>query len=1048
MEIAEGIKTEMRLFRFGAGVGANYSKLRAKGERLSGGGASSGLISFLEVYDRAAGSIKSGGVTRRAARIVVLDADHPDVLEFIRWKVREEDKARALIQAGFTPGMDGEALLTVSGQNSNNSVRVTDAFMLAATTGGDWELRRRTDGQVAAKVPASQILDAICEATWRVGDPGLQFDTTCNSWNTVANSGAITSTNPCQPAWATLLTPSGIRTIGEVGVGDLIWTGQRWAPIAGKWSTGTKEVCAYRTTAGTFYGTASHRVVQDGEKVEVSEAEGIDTAPCFDDNRAGMDGPLAPQDIMDGLVLGDGMVHRVSIDLPPLLMVGADDGDYFTSEVGSLIVENRGGVSCGAWAVTTTLERHEVPRTYDRKIPDRFIRGDPRRQRGFLRGLYSANGSVVATRVTLKAASADVIRGVQEMLSVLGIRSYVTTNRPHAVEFSNGTYECRQSYDLNITTDRRRFQRLVGFIHKDKQRRLAVACETPASTRPPKTTYEIVEREPLGSEEVFDIAVDDDAHTYWTGGLLVSNCAEVHFLDNSACNLASLNLVKFLPSKGAFDITGFAHTVRLLVISQDILVDHSSYPTATIAENAHRFRPLGLGYANLGGLLMQSGLPYDSDAGRKLCAAITALMTSTAYGVSAEIAGVLGPFDAFAVNRDVMLFVVSRHDSAIWSSLPPDDDLGDAARSRIATALDHGKRHGFRNAQVSVLAPTGTTGLLMDCDTFGIEPDFSLVKVKNLVGGGVLKIANRSIAVALERLGYSAAEIEAVEAHVAGSGSVEGAPGLHPEHLPIFDCAIGAGTRCIRPLAHVEMVAAAQPFLSGGVSKTVNVPPDTTVAGIRDIYITAWKLGLKAVSIYREGSKCVEVLSAKQKPAPQAFPTEAARVRLPTRRAGGFSQEATIGGQKIFLHTGEYPNGMLGEIFIDMHKEGAPMRAWADMFAIAVSISLQYGVPLQEFVDAFTYQRFPPAGPVEGHPYVKTATSIPDFIFKALAVEYLKQFDFAHVHPEKTDKPTKPAELKADLARTGETCARCGAETRRTGTCTICPNCLMSGGCG
>jgi ribonucleoside-diphosphate reductase alpha chain len=695
MDIAEHTKREMRVFKAGGGSGTNYSSIRGEGEPLSGGGTSSGLMSFLKIFDSAAGATKSGGTTRRAARMVVVNDDHPDIVNFIRWKAKEEDKLAALVRQGYDPDFNGEAARTIGGQNSNNSVRATDEFMRAVESDGDWATRRRTDGRVHKTYKAREIMREIAVAAHRCADPGMQFHDTCNEWNTVAQTDVINSTNPCS-------------------------------------------------------------------------------------------------------------------------------------------------------------------------------------------------------------------------------------------EFS--------------------------------------------------------------------------------------------FVDNTSCNLASLNLVRFLTNDGQFDTSSFEHACRVFITAQEILVDHASYPTEIITRRSHELRPLGLGYSNLGALLMQMGYPYDSDAGRSVGGAITALMCGTAWNQSARLAEKMGPFTGFAHNRSQMLHVGKMHRNAVDSAIGPMPDhlnIKNAATTAWNKALEAGEAHGYRNAQLTVLAPTGTISFVMDCDTFGVEPDFALVKYKKLAGGGTFKIVNQSIAPTLRRLGYTNTQITTIEQFVQEHETVEGSPEIKDEHLPIFDCANRCGPdgkRFIRPMAHLEMMSVAQPFLCGAISKTVNLPEETSVEEIEDIYTRSWKMGLKAVALYRDNSKGCQVLNASKAAQGEKVEEEpsyvAHRQRLPKKRSGS-TQEATVGGHKVFLRTGEYADGRLGEIFIDMQKEGAPLRAWADCFAIAVSLGLQYGVPLQEFVDAYTFAKFEPAGMVRGHDHVKTAMSVPDYIFRSLAIDYLHQIDLAHVHPDKDQEEPKSKVAKA-----------------------------------
>ncbi|MFQ5720235.1 MAG: vitamin B12-dependent ribonucleotide reductase, partial [Acidobacteriota bacterium] len=793
------VRSEARVFKYGSGTGTNFSGLRASHEQLSGGGTSSGLMSFLEVFDRAAGATKSGGTTRRAAKMVVLDMDHPEIEEFIDWKVREERKVAALIAAGYPSDFNGEAYHTVSGQNSNNSVRVTDEFMRAVLSDGSWETRNRMDGEVHRTYRARDLMTRVAEAAWACADPGVQYDTTINDWHTCAATDRIRASNPC---------------------------------------------------------------------------------------------------------------------------------------------------------------------------------------------------------------------------------------------------------------------------------------------------------------------------------------SEFVFLDDTACNLASINLMKFLHEDGTFDIDGFRHACFIFLLAQEILVDFSSYPTRKIARASHEFRPLGLGYANLGTLLMVKGLPYDSDEGRAIAAAITAIMTGRAYQTSARIAKTKGAFPGFEVNRESMMRVMRQHRDAACAIDPSccPADLLAAAHDEWNECLDLGAKHGFRNAQATVLAPTGTIGLLMDCDTTGVEPDFAPVKFKKLAGGGYFKIVNESVPRALRTLGYSAeevrdmvtyargtqslsgvpfvnretllargllaeeidrveaalpsalnlagafnrhvlgddalrrldfdlatapsgdhllaalgyttAEIEAANDTVCGAMTLEGAPHLRDEHLAVFDCANrcgNRGTRFIAPMGHVRMMGAVQPFLSGAISKTVNLPHEATVKDVEEIYVEGWKLGLKAVALYRDGCKLSQPLNATsgegavaEAPADRPVPIPVAvaqaappvppeerrgmRRRLPKKRRG-FTQEARVGGQKIYIRTGEYEveDGelRLGEIFLDMAKEGAAYRSLMNCFAIAVSLGLQYGVPLEEYVDVFTFTRFEPQGPVSGHPNIKIATSLMDYVFRVLGYEYLGRTDFLQVKPQ--EAPTGQA---------------------------------------
>jgi ribonucleoside-diphosphate reductase alpha chain len=911
---------EARIFKYGSGVGTNFSSIRGDGEKLSGGGTSSGLMSFLKIGDRAAGAIKSGGTTRRAAKMVCLDLDHPEIMSFVNWKQEEEKKVAALIAAGYSHDYEGEAYRTVSGQNSNNSVRIPNSFFKVLDEGGDWELKARSDGRVMKKVKAKELWDQINYAAWRCADPGTQYDTTINEWHTCPEGGRIRASNPC---------------------------------------------------------------------------------------------------------------------------------------------------------------------------------------------------------------------------------------------------------------------------------------------------------------------------------------SEYMFLDNTACNLASINLRQFFKeSDNSFDVAGFEYTARLWTVVLEVSVLMAQFPSKEVAQLSYDYRTLGLGYANLGSMLMVSGIPYDSEAARGIAGAITAIMTGVAYTTSAELASILGPFAKYEENKKHMLRVMRNHRAAAYDAsdayegieIKPQgihakycpDYLLKAATKAWDDAVQMGEKYGYRNAQTTVIAPTGTIGLVMDCDTTGVEPDFALVKFKKLSGGGYFKIINQSVPAALRNLKYSekeiteivnyakghatlqgapfinkqtlsekgfiAEEIERLDAamasafeigfvfniytlgeaclnrlgfkseqyndfgwsllealgftdeqiekaneYICGTMTVEGAPYLKNEHLPVFDCANKCGQkgeRYIHAHGHIRMMAAAQPFLSGAISKTINLPNEATIEEIADCYRMSWELGLKANALYRDGSKLSQPLSNKSDKKKKTETREEAvtetvneqpisnivdmgkltvdelleevskrmqssqdtvlkgrlakiveRKTLPAKRRG-FTQKAKINGQALFVRTGEYGDGSVGEIFIDMAKEGATMRSMLNCFAIAISIGLQYGVPLEEFVEKFVFTRFEPSGMVD-HPNIKTTTSIIDFIFRSLAYEYLGRNDLVHVldKPEigntgnetwDEQSPTignripelsevritpntntvQPQPAKTTTAGTDGTqnylksmqsdapaCNTCGHITIRSGTCYKCLNCGNSMGC-
>jgi ribonucleoside-diphosphate reductase alpha chain len=780
-----------------------------------------------------------------------------------------------------------------------------------------------------------------------------------------------------------------------------------------------------------------------------------------------------------------------------------------------------------------------------------------------LRGLFTADGTVAnytnkSQYVSLDSTSLELLRQVQAMLLSFGIKSKLYQNRPgenREATLPDGrggmrVYPVQQMHSLRISRSSRViFEREIGF-DPGSLKAAALAClnEQFGAYRD-ELADPIASIEPLGEEDVFDLT-EEVTHHFAANGLIVHNCSEYMFLDDSACNLVSINLIKFLDEEGNFDVDGFRHAVRLCILAQEILVDYSSYPTARIARNSHDYRPLGLGYANLGAMLMVLGIPYDSPEGTAMCGAVTALMTGHAYTVSSEIAMRKGSFTGYPRNAKPFMRVMRKHRDAcdrINAEFCP-TYLLQAARQAWDDAIALGEQHGYRNAQSTVLAPTGTIGLLMDCDTTGIEPDYALVKFKKLAGGGYFKIVNQSVPRALRRLGYSSQEIQDILQYVNGTmtlrgaphvndvalktrglddddlarlegalrGSldlsslfnvhtlgvdalarlglsaeqvsdssqgilralgfsdaqiqeanericgtltVESAPHLRAEHYAVFDCANRCGRkgrRFITPMGHVRMMAAAQPFISGAISKTVNLPHDATVENIRDIYVQGWKMGLKAIALYRDGCKLSQPLSSSHKEskktsaAAAAF-TEAAqkaeaaaamsvalkppapvRRRLPVRRKG-LTVEARVAGHKVFLRTGEYEDGTLGEIFIDMHKEGAAFRSMMNCFAIAISKGLQYGVPLKEFVDTFTFTRFEPQGPCD-HPNIKMATSVIDYVFRVLALEYLGQAEYCQVKPDEAaeamDKVLSITESAHEAEAFGENPEAAGASDR------------------
>ena len=749
--ILDWYRKEGVIFKGGSGSGVNLSKIRSSREQLAGGGTASGPVSFMKAADASAGVIKSGGKTRRAAKMVVLNVDHPDIEEFIKCKVEEEKKAWALIEAGYDSSLDGPAYGSVFFQNANNSVRVTDEFMRAAQEDREWQTKYVKNDQPCDTYKARDLLRMIAESTYFCGDPGMQYDTTINDWHTCSNTARINASNPC---------------------------------------------------------------------------------------------------------------------------------------------------------------------------------------------------------------------------------------------------------------------------------------------------------------------------------------SEYMHLDNSACNLASLNLLKYLREDGVFDTESFRRAVDIVVLAQDILVDNSSYPTAEISANAHAFRELGLGYANLGALLMSLGLPYDSDAGRAYAGAVTALMSGEGYLQSSRVAAATGTFDGYAHNRQPMLRVLSKHRSQAYkistSHVPL--DLVTAARDAWDQTCGEAEKHGVKNSQISVLAPTGTIAFMMDCDTTGVEPDIALIKYKKLVGGGLLKIVNHTVPRALKRLGYDIKQIQDIVEYVEEHETIEGAPHLKDDDLPVFDCAFKPvnGMRSIQYMGHVKMMGAVQPFISGAISKTINMPSDATVEDIMHAYMESWRLGLKAVAIYRDGSKRTQPLNtakdSEEKKVSVVVESKEARPlrrKLPDERPS-ITHKFDIAGHEGYIHVGKYDDGQPGEIFIRMSKEGSTISGLMDSFATAISMALQYGVPLQVLVDKFSHTRFEPSGFTK-NPDVPMAKSIMDYIFRWLASKFLDgaaQQDAGIVQREGVEEPQqkKAVAIASHAPRGGAPvatissvtslyqqdappCPDCGAIMIRSGACYKCLNCGAVSGC-
>ncbi len=1149
--ILDWIRREGVIFRGGSGSGVNLSHLRSSKEQLSKGGYASGPVSFMRGADASAGTIKSGGKTRRAAKMVVLDVDHPDVEEFIWCKAKEERKARVLESAGYDMSLDSADWASIQYQNANNSVRVTDAFMEACEADGDWNLTARTDGSVIETVKARKILRDMADAAWQCADPGVQYDTTINNWHTLPNTGRINASNPCFPGDARVHTTRGLMTFRELL--DLasndeevrVYTHRATAKEPGEgvvtstpvavMQNGVSPIVRLRFANGQeLRCTPNHRLwTLNRGYVEAAELTGDDQILLNDSATTAEDaswtlpvkiealakshsrgGTVTYQELpgswseglgeLMGHLVGDGWITEVQTGW----IYGGDDiADGLLDSHEGLLNELIGGISpqemsngtiqlrAGSETVRTFFRWLGVStgRAHEKRVPDSVFTAPAEVQAAFLRGLFGADGCVSRTEsgkasryVGLGSRSEALLKDVQRLLNAFGVRGRIyDVSGSEAQKFTytraDGTeavYESKQGYDLRITgSDLERFAAGIGFSTPRKQMALEALLGESGRYRT-KGTTRLVEREDDGQEFVYNLT-EPLHHSYIVDGVVVANCSEYMSIDDSACNLASLNLMKFRREDGELDVEAFEHAVDVMFLAQEILVGYSSYPTPEIEKNAKDYRQLGLGYMNLGALLMARGLPYDSDDGRAYAAAITALMTGRAYRKSAEVARRMGPFAGYQRNAAAMIGVIAKHRAAVGNIETADSvpaDLLTACRRAWDDALNAGEVSGFRNAQATVLAPTGTISFMADADTTGVEPDFSLVKSKKLVGGGEITIVNKSVPMALEKLGHSPTEIEEIVAFVDERNTVVGAPYLKGEAYPVFDCAVG--DRAIHYMGHVKMMGAVQPFISGAISKTVNLPESATVDEVAQLFLESWKLGVKAIAIYRDNCKVAQPLSGKKDesgqatlvPAVAAAPLPATRRRrLPDDRTE-IGRKFRVGDYEGYIHVGLYEDGTPGDIFVDIAKEGTTLAGLMNSFMISVSLGLQYGVPLEVYVSKFAHMRFEPSG-MTNDPDIRAAKSIVDYIFRWMGKKFLstdQQEEVGILSPEVRARLAqsyaalegKPvaAEAPAEAAPPGQTalfnnwedaveCAKCGGRMVRTGSCYTCRDCGTNTGC-
>ena len=1072
-------REEGLIFKGGSGAGLNLSRIRSSKELLSSGGNASGPVSFMRGADASAGTIKSGGATRRAAKMVVLDVDHPDVREFVQTKAREEDKIRVLRDAGFDMDLGGSDITSVQYQNANNSVRVNDKFMHAYEQGAEFGLTARSDGSVIENVDAKELFRQIATAAWECADPGLQYDDVINDWHTNPNTGRITASNPCFPADQRVVTDRGLIRIGDLvtraaqGETFEIYTNDVTAEADSQprivatrplryMVTGTNEIVELAFSDGSrLRCTPNHRVwTRDRGWVRAEELAETDRVVRSFHHAAR---PMASA----ALPVAAAEISRASGLALPMKWDDQDIAHYLGWLLGVGCLTDQGVVTVYGpqEEQEEILPRHQAAlsrwtgfepkpseqsngtrqlrskraavhdyfealgvghgRAAEKRVPAALFEAPEYALVDFLQGLFDADGTVVdqpnGTRyVGLGSKSDGLLRDVQELLASLGIAariyrtaeekeatfSYTRVDGAEVVYNSDGPF-----FDLRITgRSLREFAVLIDFRVPSKREKLIRVVDG-SSHYNTDETVRLVSRESVGYETTYNLT-EPRNHSYIVNGVVVANCSEYLSLDNSSCNLASLNLLKFLKDDDSFDHELFTRAVELVITAMDISICFADFPTESIAQTTRDFRQLGIGYANLGALLMATGHAYDSEGGRAIAAAITALMTGTAYRRSAELAGIVGPYNGFAVNAEPHARVMRMHAEAtetVHTFEEFDTSILDAAKAEWDKCLTVGHEYGWRNAQASVLAPTGTIGFMMDCDTTGVEPDLALVKFKKLVGGGSMQIVNNTVPRALKNLGYPEEQSEAIVAYIAEHGHVVDAPALRPEHYEVFDCAMGE--RSIAAMGHVLMMAAIQPFISGSISKTVNLPETATVEDIERIYYEGWKLGLKALAVYRDNCKVGQPLQdakgAKKEAAAKAAAADASaaqptalapvvqtviersptRKRLPKSRTGT-TTSFSVGGAEGYMIANSYPDDGLGEVFLKMAKQGSTLAGMMDAFSIAISVGLQYGVPLETYVSKFTNMRFEPAGLSED-PDVRMAQSILDYIFRRLALDYL-----------------------------------------------------------
>ncbi len=1077
---------EAMIFKGGGGSGINLSTLRSEGEPLSKGGTSSGPISFMNGMDASAGSIKSGGKNRRAAKMVLLDDYHPDILKFIELKSIEERKAQALIEAGYDGSFEGEAQQSIKYQNANHSVRLSDNFISSVIENKDWQTKTILDNKVANTYKAKDILNEIAINTHLCGDPGIQYTDTINHWHTCKNSGPINASNPCVVGETkVLMADGGWKSIDSIlNQESTILTnhednGIKPSTISGSFHTGFKPVYRLTTKAGyEILLTGDHKVwtLNRGfiPAKELTENDEIQLLGKVVAEIGQSEDPTFYR--MLGAYLGDGNGDQGT---GVIYTVGKQNKDMI--ETFQQFIKDHSHLSQKQSQVPQILTRRETTlvlqikakkqvamfreyldlkqKSHEKTISDEIFELPLCDQKYVLQGLFTTDGTVAnygdkSQYVALDSSSHQLLKDVQILLLGFGIKSKLYTNRRNGKskallpDGKGGVkeYDVKPMFSLRISrSGRKTFESLIGFYPKSPKQEKLEEMNIKFSSYQDNPKDKVKSLEFIGEREVFDLT-EPLTNTFVANGITVHNCSEYLFLDNSSCNLSSINLLKFDLDTG-FDVESFIHVIKILIIAQDIIVGLADYPDELIKTNSIKFRPLGLGFTNLGALLMSNGLPYDSEDGRMLASKITCLMTAIAYHTSTLLAKKLDPFDEYENNSIPMKGVMAMH-SMSAESMELFNFEGLNLTQIWNKTLVNGIEYGYRNAQTTVLAPTGTISFMMEAETTGIEPAISLSSTKLLVGGGRITTTIKSVETGLDRLGYSSNKIRNIMDYIATTKTIIGAPDLEESDLPVFNCALGTDLQnIISPTGHIDMMAEIQPFLSGGISKTVNLPHDTLPEEISFLIIYAWKKQLKSVAFYRDNSKVAQPYVTKKKDQSIIRTEIPIRRKLPDTRDSR-THKFEIDGHKGYVIVGEYENGLPGEVFIKMSKQGSTLGGVMDAVAVLTSICLQYNVPLKDLVKKFSYTKFEPSGMTK-NPKIPMASSILDYIFKYLGQGYLSGDDLDLV-PEYNSTMDNLLSFKGNNAKQVNpfpdqgVCSHCGGMLYRTGTCLTCMNCTNS----